>query len=362
MKKTICLIGNYSKGEEVFDGQRCKVRVYYDALVNEGFNVFLIDLKDVTRKPFRTFLQIKKGINLSDIIVLITAHRGIKLLLPFVNYVNRKYHKRFLLPLVGISVLHNTLDKLTENQVIDFVLNRNYSLKKPSKRLIKNLKKVDVIMPETDIICDIFRNYYGLNNICKLTNFRKDIFVSRKPKDNSVVFISRLTEEKGIMDLLSVFQNVIDWKLDIFGHMDLSDKNKEQFDYIVSNSQNIKYFGEIKPDEVINKLSEYQLLVFPTRYIGEGTPGVISESFMAGTPVLSSSFLMSQELLNNGVDSLVFQMFDLEDFKSKLLFLLNNKKILISMSDKAKESGLKFQYSFNRKRFLQIINGLETLQ
>ena len=41
---------------------------------------------------------------------------------------------------------------------------------------------------------------------------------------------------------------------------------------------------------MVQTLANYDLSVFPTRFIGEGTPGVIVESLLAGTPVLTSNF------------------------------------------------------------------------
>ena len=101
------------------------------------------------------------------------------------------------------------------------------------------------------------------------------------------------------------------------------------------------------------------MFVFPTRAVFEGTPGVIAESLLAGTPVLSSSFPQSKYLLNDGHDSILYKMFDKEDLKKKLLWCVSNKEQLVKMRENAKESGQKFTYSHERAKFLKYVCGKE---
>ena len=93
--------------------------------------------------------------------------------------------------------------------------------------------------------------------------------------------------------------------------------------------------------------------------MGEGTPGAIVESLIAGTPVLTSNFPQAKYLLNDGKDSLFYEMFNKEELKNKLLYIINNRSVLESMSKEAFNSGKKYTYEYERKNFLKYVCGVE---
>ena len=86
----ICLIGNSGIKHHGVDGQTVKVRLYLKKIQDEGFEVFFVDLEDFMKHPFSTFYKIKKGVKECDRVVLITAQRGLKILIPYINNIKRK--------------------------------------------------------------------------------------------------------------------------------------------------------------------------------------------------------------------------------------------------------------------------------
>lgn len=362
----ILLIGNSGLRKNQIDGQTTKVRLYLKKIKDEGYDVNFVDLELFFKKPISTFIAIKKGIKTCDRIVLLTATRGCKILIPYINFCNKKFNKPFVLPLIGISVLHYSFDKLSLEKRKDFILNKNYELIKPKQWLIKELKKITIILPETDLLTSIFREYYGINNVFTLTNFREISQCSSNVKINEddvlrLVFISRVQEIKGIFDLIHVVNSINKNKkfvnLDIYGEKFFSKNEENLFDSLLSHSSNIQYKGILNNNKVIDTIKKYDLLVFPTIYEGEGTPGIIVESLIAGVPVLSSSFYQYKFLLKDNYDSIIYKQFDNDDLNNKLNFATNNKLLINKMKDNALQSGNKYTYSFNRDNFIKFVCG-----
>lgn len=363
-KKSILLIGNSGLKHSGADGQTTKVRLYCKKIVDEGFNLLFVDLESFRRRPFSTLFKIKKYIKICDRIVLITAERGSKILLPYIDFINRKYKKPFIFPLVGISVLHFAIGRLNDDDKKRFFEEKAYVLGKKDKKMVKELLRIDCIMPETPLLSDVYKEFYGLTNVLTLSNFRDDSILSHKKRFSDgqirLIYLSRVTKTKGIFDLL---ETVIDINakelivtLDIYGECSLNDEEKKEFARL-TNMPNIVYHGPINNKDVVNTIAKYDLFVFPTIYYGEGMPGVIAESLISGTPILSSRFMQAPFLLENNKNSIFFEIGNKNDLKEKLLYIINNKTILDDMSKNALKTGKKFTYRHVKSVFLKYVCG-----
>lgn len=360
----ILLIGNSGIINNYKDGQTTKLRLYKKTMEQEGIDIVFIDLERFFHNPFSILRQIKKQIKICDRIVLISGERACKLLIPYINKYNKKYNKPFILPIVGSGVLHFSIDHLKEEEQVRFIVDGEYSLGKRQKKIEKELKKITYILPETELMKKVYSEYYHLDNCVVLNNFR----VFNEKVDNhqissplKLVFLSRVMRLKGIFELIeavkSINKNGVKLCLDIYGDQSLSDEDLKVFND--SLDEQIIYKGSIDNKEVIKTLSKYDLFVFPTNAVYEGTPGVIAESLIAGTPVFSSNFPQAKHLLKDGYDSIFFKMFDPDDLKEKLVYCLNNKELLNNMRKNALESGKKYLYKHEREKFLKYVCGVE---
>ena len=91
-----------------------------------------------------------------------------------------------------------------------------------------------------------------------------------------------------------------DCVLDFYGP--LIDFSEEQL-----NTFNTFYKGQLDHSLTIPTLSEYDFLVFPTFHSGEGYPGVIIESYAAGTPVITTNWMSIPELVIHGKTGLLIE-------------------------------------------------------
>ncbi len=361
----ILLVGNSGLKRGQADGQTIKVRLYLKKICDEGFEVCFVDLESFFLKPISTLRKIKRGVRECERIVLITAERGSKILIPYINKINKKYKKVFIFPLVGSSVLHYTIDCLSDQKKQDFLLKNDFSNLKPKKRFVTELRQIDYILPETDSLSNTFKEFYGLVNVFTLTNFRETMLnklITQQSETLKVVFLSRVMEEKGIFDLLecvnTINKNNIQVTLDIYGKLDFDKDQKMKFSKLISFN-GITYHGVVPYEKSIKVLSMYDLFVFPTRFYYEGTPGVIVESLIAGTPILTSGFPQVHHLLKNNFDSIFYEMFNTGELKEKLLYIIGNKDVLQRLKQGSIESGKRFTYDYNRKLFLKYICGVE---
>ena len=359
----ICLIGNSGRKSGGMDGQTSKVRLYLKKIKDEGFDVFFVDLESFSKRPLRVLLEIKKAIKTCNRVILISAERGCRLLIPFINFFNKKRQIPFILPLVGTSVLHFSLDKLDEKKQYEFMFGGNFSLVSPSEKIKRNLSMITYILPETELLTDVYRKYYGLKNVVTLNNFRDITAFPRIAKENDklkIIFYSRVMEKKGIFDIINACRSVENnccFIFDIYGPLYLSKEEREIFFSLLDD--HIHYLGVVDPADSVKLLASYDLMVFPTRFATEGTPGVIVESLIAGTPVLSSAFPQANVLLKNGFDSVQYTFLDKEDLQVKLDQIVKNRDFLIELTKNAQISGEKYTYSHERKIFLKYICGID---
>lgn len=362
----ILLIGNSGFAHNISDGQTEKTRIYLKKIKDEGFDVDFVDLEDFKKHFLSILWRIRKGIKKCDRVILLAAQRGSKILIPYINKVNKKIHKPFILPLIGISILHNTIDKLNDCDKNSFLINGEYSFCKKDKKMAEHLSKISFILPETDLLSRVFRDFYNLNNVVTLNNFREiesypmPIYKS-KTSQLRIVFLSRVMRIKGIFELLETINEINHTRtlitLDIYGKTSFNKKDNCLFNSYIKKG--IRFFGQIDNSNVVSLLSAYDLFVFPTNYMGEGTPGVITESLLAGTPILTSDFPQARFLLKDGFDSIFFNMFDKKALKEKLLWALHNQTKINNMRLNVLASSNKYTFGYNRDIFLKYVCGVQ---
>ncbi len=104
-----------------------------------------------------------------------------------------------------------------------------------------------------------------------------------------IIFLSRVSREKNLDYAISVLRCVKrQVAFDIYGpveNQDYWDECKILIKALPSNIQ-VSYRGTVHSDQVVNIFSQYDVFLFPTG--GEAFGNVISESLLAGTPVLIS--------------------------------------------------------------------------
>ena len=187
-------------------------------------------------------------------------------------------------------------------------------------------KKLERIIVEADKVAELYHEF-GIDNTIRLYNFKRVLFTPDISVQHSgiirFVFLSRITELKGVFDILQSVNELNDsgygnrYEVDFYGRID-SDI-EERFLNKVNSISNVTYKGFLNLDEAqgYKTLSEYDAMLFPTLYATEGFPGVIADAAIAALPVIASSWRYADEIIGHG--------------KCGLLFNTGNKKVLTEL-------------------------------
>jgi glycosyltransferase involved in cell wall biosynthesis len=145
------------------------------------------------------------------------------------------------------------------------------------------------------------------------------------------VYIGRIARIKGLHILLKAVLNLNqkNWELDIYGSV----SEPEYYDLCKSKSEghtSIHWKGELLHNDVINTLSNYDALIFPS--IVQETMGmVILEAFAAKIPVIGSSIWSVNEHIIDGKNGFLFKIGDPYALKLIIEKILGEPSLLQTM-------------------------------
>jgi len=118
---------------------------------------------------------------------------------------------------------------------------------------------------------------------------------SSRSEARRFVFISRVSREKGIFDILEAARNLpANAMVDVYGPFE-----DGLGPHIFEGHGSVTYKGLLPPDEVLERLKDYDVLLLPTYYPREGYPGIIIEAFAAGLPVICTQWMCLDEVVND---------------------------------------------------------------
>jgi glycosyltransferase involved in cell wall biosynthesis len=139
-------------------------------------------------------------------------------------------------------------------------------------------------------------------------------------KINRFCFVGKVWKEKGIDVIVSAAKKLPkEISIDVFGPV--TEDVLDEF-FRNANMENhhakVTYKGEISRSQILETLASYHALLFPTRWVTEGHPGVILEAFSVGLPVIASNWNGIPELLDESSGILIDNKSDDELVKAIL--------------------------------------------
>ncbi len=97
-----------------------------------------------------------------------------------------------------------------------------------------------------------------------------------------VLYVGRLSHEKGIQVLLEAWKSVRNQRLLIVGTGPMEDEVRQR----VAQLEGVQWLGKLEPSEVMKRMQDAALMVLPS-VCYEGLPMTIIEALACGTPVLT---------------------------------------------------------------------------
>ena len=189
-----------------------------------------------------------------------------------------------------------------------------------------------------------------ISNFVDDAKFENKVVLKRKKE---VVFVGRLSKEKGVDTLCKAFTNISDVTLTIIGDGPLGTKLEEQY-----ASKSINFLG-FQPWEVISeKLGQAAFMVIPSEWY-ENNPLTVIEALALGTPVLGAAIGGIPELIVGHINGMTFNAGNTEDLYTKLLMMLkHNSWDYQEIQNMAKESSSQRTYY---QKLLELYQSIYTI-
>lgn len=302
--KKVCVIGCFGMGLDLADGQTVKTRIVSRELsrVFGKENVIQIDtyggIKKIIKLPFLLFGVLTQAEN----IVMLPAEKGLRVITPILVILNKFFNRKLFYDVIG-GWLPSFLKKRT--------LLRDY------------LKLFDAIYVETYTMRHQLKEQ-GFNNVDVIPNCKDISIISAeelketRKKPYKLCTFSRVMKEKGIEDAIEAViaineKNDADlFELCIYGQ--IAKGQELWFENLKSKfPEYIRYKGVIKFDSSTDELKQYDALLFPTYYEGEGFAGTIIDAFASGVPVIASDWKYNSEIIDSGRLGIIIKVRDIND-------------------------------------------------
>ncbi|WP_422659330.1 glycosyltransferase family 4 protein [Paenibacillus sp. EC2-1] len=144
----------------------------------------------------------------------------------------------------------------------------------------------------------------------------------RTINQNYLLYVGRISAEKGVRNLLEAWQHIKDqknMKLLIVGE----GPEKEQLSMLYAH-KNVEFVGNQPSNKVLEYMKDAKYLIVPSIWY-EGFPMTIVEAYSVGTPVICSQIGSLQEVVHNEVTGFHFVHDDIQDIQRVIGDAINYK-------------------------------------
>src|SRR5690606_650923 len=291
----ILVYGYFGYDNNQLDGQTVKTRSIYK-LLNKYSDEIDATVSYYDTQRFQVgklnFLRSLKAILKSNVLFYITARNNLKYLFPIIFIVCKIKNIKIHYVVVG-GWLDEYLSKLPLHK---FLLKRVKRIYPQTNDLVENLTKMQ------------------FNNVEKLHNFRLiekpiNLNIKSKPnKDLKLVYLARIHPKKGVKTIFDLAELLFKLNknitIDLYGQ--IQNNYEEEFNKLLElSNDNIRYCGELDPEDITNCLLNYDLFLFPTEYYTEGFPGSILDAYIAQVPVVVTNWKYAEEFVDNNKSGII---------------------------------------------------------
>lgn len=205
----------------------------------------------------------------------------------------------------------------------------------------KLLNKISLFITPSYYMND-FMQEAGFNPIITIPNGIKMLKYSKIKNYYSLLYIGRLTKEKGLEYLLRAMPEIItrfpDVKLQLIG----DGVNKDYFVDIIEKlniKNNINFVGSIGTDEIEKYYHDSSIVIVPSIF-PDNFPTVCIEAMSAGRPIIGTAMGGIPELIDDSKTGFLVPPYDSQKLAEKIITLLSDKQLLMQMSANAKQKSL----------------------
>lgn len=274
-----------------FGGVTVKNQLILDAVVKDSNQVQVIDFFEIKRRPLRSVSILAK--------MLLSFIRKDTIVYGFGSPERLKPALRLQKIFGGKRSLDRTTNVVMGGRFQEY-------LRKDSG-LLRRFSEVKSNLVETEGMKAALVEL-GLKNCHVFPNARTTV-AAREPaacgKPLRCVFFSKICAEKGVDYILSELADAEGITIDFYGPIE--NGIKKQLDQFLKEHSFARYHGVFDPAkaDVYAELNGYDVLLLPTKWKGEGVPGILVESKMAGITAVVSNNSYNSEIVLDGVEGIV---------------------------------------------------------
>lgn len=229
----------------------------------------------------------------------------------------------------NFDVVYDNYAKI-QKKIIDYVLRKSDFNFFETKYLVKKFKLQN-------------EQTFWFPNVRGKPDFKREGTYQKK-----FIFIGQVKEEKGVKEILEV-SNLLDdtYTFDIYGNMFDNMKNTD------FNQYKANYKGSLTHDNILKTLNQYDVLLLPTYWKGEGYPGVIVEAFSLGIPVITTKLKGIMEMIEDEKNGLLIDIKNCKQLEKAIVGI--NEDHYLDLSSNALKSFDNYNSTVQTKLFLERI-------
>lgn len=324
MKAKISVIGYFGYRTNKLDGQTVKTRDLTRLIAEHYGEPAIYDTQEFRYNQL-SLLAMFARIAKAKQLVYLPAYGNLKYLFPVIWIVAKLCRTRIYYFVVG-GWLAQFIETL------------------PLHRFM--LRHIAGIYPETHKLEKDLREKYGFRHVRVFPNFRfcESLTFSSCHETGKLklVFMARVTKLKGLPAIFSLGDYLLanhlqsHVSIDFYGQIPADEET-----YVNDNLRKysfMAYRGVLQPADIHKALSQYDALILPTQYPGEGIPGSIVDAYMAGLPVVVTEWKYAHELVKDGETGLIVPYENGQnELNQAVVRLLQNDALLLRMGKAAKK-------------------------
>lgn len=208
---------------------------------------------------------------------------------------------------------------------------------------IKHYRGIKAILVQGQAMVDSLHKN-GLMNAKYVPNSKLINHIPIKcPKTDDVthfVFLSRIEESKGCK---VIFQSIdalnamgYDGRFDVMFYGKLSDDASfaDYFRNSVAKHIEVRYGGMLNLREESNYdiLAQYDVMLFPTFWHGEGFPGIVIDAYIASLPIIATDWNLNKDVIKDGETGWIISVHDTIALTERMKYAIDHPDVLADMS------------------------------
>lgn len=177
------------------------------------------------------------------------------------------------------------------------------------------------------------------NKIVSIHNFISIPANENRNIGDYAIYFGRISEEKGIFNLIEAFSRTKQGKLYFAGTGPDEEKLIRKTNKL-EIAERVKFLGYLQQNELKKYIDNSRFAVLPSIWY-DNCPYSVLETLGQGKTILGSNIGGIPELVKDGVSGLIFKFNDINDLTNKLDEMYNNDGLIRKLSNNAKKQALR---------------------